>query len=130
MANNRRAQILSGCEASEEPLLRSKRPRSRPVNLAEFITREVDRLSDHRAETRYPAPARARSVNLAGRSVLIKDISASGLQVESNVHGEIGAHISVAFPNFPEMGGRIVWIRASTVGLELPRDAIDLTEVE
>src|SRR6478672_3039351 len=97
----RRAHILSGNGAAEEPLLRAKPPRSANTNLAALISRNVARLADHRAGVRYPAPAGARSVKVAGRSVLIRDISASGLQVDGNFEGEIGARLSVSFSNFP-----------------------------
>jgi hypothetical protein len=126
-AASRREKIRLG--NAEKPLLRRKK-RSGNGELSSMISREVERSSNHRAETRFPieyatAPS---TIEHAGKDLPLIDISSSGLGIDATLSEEIGETLELRFADCAAVEGRIVWKTANSTGIALENGAIRLSD--
>lgn len=126
---SRREQIVAGIVAAERSPLQRRKGKS-GLSLAGFITRQVSRQADTRAEPRF-ADAIANApgaLRVAGTEAEVRNVSASGLSVRGAPAGEIGDELEVEFEGFEPYSGRLVWRREDRAGIALPPQTIELCD--
>jgi hypothetical protein len=127
--SSRREQIMLGHVEHGPAVLQAKRPRgANRSDLSTLIHRHKARISDHRLEPRYPAPAEVRQLTIDGRAVSVIDLSSSGVRLGSDLPGTIGDGVPLAFPGCSPILATIVWTGNATTGLALPQGSLDLIE--
>lgn len=128
---SRRDQILGGVAELPRTVLRGKAPREGAGTLDGMIRRDTARAVEQRTEARYPPPEQAADgFELEGQPVSLRDLSESGLQVDSQLKGKIGRKVKVQFDGFPAMSGRIAWANRGATGVRLPKGSLELFEVD
>lgn len=125
---SRREQILSGRAHAVPGLTLTKLKGEAPATLAGLVRRHAARVVDHRHEHRFAPPAEAKlGFRAGGQPAGIRDLSPSGVQVETELAGGIGASVKVAFAGFDPLEGTIVWVRQGASGVRLPENALELS---
>ncbi len=125
---SRRDQIMIG-HAEPDLVVSRKAPRGEDASVFGLIRRTALRRTDHRHEARFPAPADAETgFRLDGEAATVGNISASGLRLAGELGHAIGREVKVAFGDFPEMTGTVVWIRDGMTGIRLPEGSLQLDE--
>jgi hypothetical protein len=126
---SRREQIRVGHAQPPERLLRAKPHKESNAELMRMVRRRMARVVDQRLVARFSPPSRATlGFRLAGQPATLRDLSPSGLKAAADIAGPIGTEVAIAFAGFPEIAGRIVWIREGAAGIRLPDNALDLFE--
>lgn len=115
-------QAQEGSEADQSLLGATKHPRR--SGIGGVVKREVKRTADHRGERRFTDVTDQEAVpvlvnGLAGELV---NVSKSGLKVKFSapLKATIGDELRVEFATFPAYTGRLVWMRGTEAGIELP----------
>lgn len=126
---SRREQIVAGIVAAERSPLQRRKGKS-GLSLAGFITRQVARQIDTRAEPRFAdaIPNSPGALRVAGAEAEVRNVSSSGLSVRGAPAGEIGDQLEVEFEGFEAYSGRLVWRRDDAAGIALPPQTIDLCD--
>ena len=122
------------CDAASEPAPRAandqravQREDTSYAERMNAVRRRMAEVVDQRLEERFGAPARAAlGFRLGGAPARLHDLSASGIQVIGEVPGPVGSMVKVAFAGYPEIEGRIAWVRGGATGVRLPDHALDL----
>jgi hypothetical protein len=98
--------------------------------LHNVIRRKVARCTNHRQGDRFGAAGRTALVAVAGlkADAVVENVSASGLRLRLETPMTVGQRATVQFDACAPVEGRIVWSKHGRIGVELPRDAIDLVE--
>ncbi len=127
---SRKEQILSGWAEPAQRILARKHPQTNGSEMSGLIRRRTSRVADHRLESRYAAPANGNSrLQVGSQDAKLLNLSASGLQVELDCEVEIGSSLAVCFEGFDDLAGHVIWVRNGQVGLSLPRESIELSEL-
>lgn len=124
---SRREQIMQGmADCSLSPLSTRKRPKG--ATWDSLVRRRFAREVDNRHENRFEELQGDGPVKISvdGCEALIKNLSASGLKIKTDLPAEIGQHLPIEFKGFPPMTGRIVWMGHGMAGISLPPDSIAL----
>ena len=80
---------------------------------------EASPLVDRRKEARFTLILRVGVLEQAGKSsfCLVKNISATGLQLKVYTRPEAGAPASIRIADEPPVHGRLIWVRNDTAGI-------------
>ena len=127
--SSRREQIMLGRVEHGPAVLEAKRPRGASRgDLSTLIRRHKARISDHRLEPRYPAPAEVPELTIEGRAVSVLDLSSSGVRLGGDLRATIGEAVPLAFPGCSPILATIVWSGNAATGLALPKGSLELIE--
>lgn len=127
---SRKRQILSGWAEPAQRILARKHPQTNGSVMSGLVRRRTSRVTDHRLERRYPPPVKGSPrLHVGSQDAKLLNLSASGLQVELDYDVEIGSSLAVGFEGFGDLNGQVIWIRSGQVGLSLPRESIELSEL-
>jgi len=126
--DSRRDQILQGQAERGYSPLSVKTKAGGDGTLSGLIRRHKARVSDHRHEQRYPAPAKLRHMPVQGQPTTVLDISNSGLRLGRRLSGTIGDSVLLDFPGFEAVEATVVWTGKDATGLAMPENSIELVE--
>lgn len=115
-------------QAANDQPVRAREPESYADRMR-AVRRRMAQVVDQRREERFAPPARATlGFRLGGAPATLHDVSASGIKVAGELSAPVGGEVKVAFAGYPEMAGRIAWVRDGATGVRLPDNALDLIE--
>ena len=126
---SRREQIIHGIVGSERSPLQKRKGRT-GLGLDGFISRQVMRRADTRAEERFAEAVSSApgALRVAGCEAVVGDVSTSGLKVRAALEVAIGDKVTVEFEGFEPYEGTVVWLREGSAGISLPPDTLELCE--
>lgn len=122
---NIRTKIYGGVSA-EEPILKSKRPKSAKRNCLESVTvpREVQRSSDSRGEDRHRLTQEQAQITHDGTDLNVElvNLSGGGAMIKAGFRPKLWDRIDLHLGNHGTIECAVRWIRNGQIGLEFAHE--------
>ena len=102
-------------------LLQSKRPCAKGRGMSAMLRREDGRWADHRDEPRHAVDGVSMPLMMVdGQEALLKEVSRSGLRVQSSIVASPGSRVLLEIPGCAPVPARVIWNQDEVIGLEAP----------